>query len=423
MVARMSSPEQRIVITGIGAVTPIGLDVPSYWKALEAGTNGVRRIQRIELPDFHVQIAAEVDLTPESKECIVSRKMIKRLDDFILYAAIAGHEAVKDSGLDISKESERVGAIIGSGEGGLKTHWDIIRRLALKGLNHSTPFYVTNVIPNSAGAFLAQECGMQGPSYAISSACATSNHTLGNAAMLIRAGMADVIFAGGAEAVATPPSMAAFGMIGALSSRNDDPETASRPFDIGRDGFVMGEGAGVLCVESLAHARKRGAKIYAELTGFGFTTDAYDLVAPHPEGEGAARAMDLALTMAGLQAKDIGLINAHGTSTQVGDYAESLAIHRVFGSELGAKVPVHSTKSMIGHLIGATSAVEAIAGILVYEKGIVHRTKNLQNQDPAIKLNIVKENMDGRNIDHILSNSFGFGGHNACVILSRYKGS
>jgi len=422
MVLCMSTNEKRIVITGIGAVTPIGQNIPDYWKALEAGANGVQKVYRMVLADFHVQIAAEIELSEASKQYIKARKMVRRLDDHILFATIAGAQAVIDAGLENHDEPERIGAIIGSGEGGLKTHYDQITRINARGLSTISPYYVTNVIPNSGGAFLAQERNFQGPSFTTTSACASSNHALGIACMLIKSGMADVMFAGGSEAVATPPSMAAFGNIGALSSRNDDPEHASRPFDRDRDGFVMGEGSGVLCLEELEHAKKRGAKIYAELTGFGFSSDAYDLVAPHPEGKGAGRAIKLCLEMARLNPEQIGLINCHGTSTPTGDYAESLAINHAFGPELAAKIPVHSTKSMIGHLIGAASAVEAIAGIMVFEKGIIHKTRNLENKDPNINLNVLTENTDGRKVDHILSNAFGFGGHNACVVLSRFKG-
>ncbi|MBN8217433.1 MAG: beta-ketoacyl-ACP synthase II [Spirochaetes bacterium] len=413
--------ERRVVVTGMGVVTPVGIGVPRFWDALRDGKSGVRRLRRIELPEYHVQIGAEVDLTPDDLKCIKSPKMARRLDDFIIYGYLAGAEAIVDSKLDIEAESERVGVIIASGEGGLKTHYEMIRRIIDKRLSSVSPFYVTNVIPNTPGAFLAQERHIRGPSFAINSACASSNHALGTASTLIKAGLADVMFTGGAEAVATPPGMAAFGNIGALSARNDDPERASRPFDKNRDGFVMGEGAGVLCLEELSHAQKRGAKIYAELSGFGFSTDAYDLVAPHPEGEGAARAMQNALSMARLGPEDLGFINAHGTSTPAGDRAECRAIQRALG-DLGAKIPVHSTKSMIGHLIGAAGAVEAIASIMAFERGLIHKNANYQEPDPEIPLNILRENADGRSVKHVLSNAFGFGGHNACVILSRFEG-
>jgi 3-oxoacyl-[acyl-carrier-protein] synthase II len=336
--------------------------------------------------------------------------------------AWAGAQALADSGYDVERDPTRIGAIIGSGEGGLGTHWDMIDRLRNKGFAHCSPFYITNVIPNSPAAFLAMERNLQGPSFAISSACASSNHAFGTAISLIKSGMADAILAGGSEAVATPPSIAAFGVIGALSSRNDDPDTASRPFDRDRDGFVMGEGSGVLLLEELEHAKARGARIYAEITGFGFTTDAFDLVAPHPEGLGAARSIRNSLAAARLNPEDISLINCHGTSTPVGDQAECLAIHHAFGDELAKKIPVHSTKSMIGHLIGAAGAVEAIAAIMAFERGVVHQSRNCFNQDPAIDLNVLKENASGRQLDHILSNAFGFGGHNASLILSRFKG-
>lgn len=414
--------ERRIVITGIGAVTPIGTSVAEFWSALEQGKSGVRKLQNIQIPDFHVQIGAEIDLPENAKDSLKNRKMFKRLDRFVILGALAANEAVRDSGLDIAADPERYGVLIASGEGGLDTHWEQIQRISTKGPAYVSPFYISNVIPNTASAFVSQEHGLMGPSFAISSACASSNHALGVAASLIKMGMADAMFAGGAEAVCDIPSIAAFGTIGALSTRNDDPEHASRPFDLNRDGFVMGEGSGVLCLEELEHAQKRGAKIYGELTGFGFTSDAYDLVAPHPEGKGAGRAIIAALKMAQLPGDRVGLINCHGTSTPMGDMAECLAINHALGPELAAKIPAHSTKSMIGHLIGGTSAVEAIACIMAFEKGIIHKTLNQFDKDPKINLNVVKETSDGRKVDHILSNSFGFGGHNACVVLSRFKG-
>lgn len=417
----MHFSERRVVITGLGAVTPIGLNVADYWASLQEGKNGVRRMQNIEMPDFHVQIAAEVDLPENIKDHFTQKKMIKRLDRFVIMGAWAGAQAIADAGLDVHANPTRYGTIIASGEGGLGTHWEQIHRMRTKGFNSVSPFYITAVIPNSAAAFLSQEQNLQGPSFAVSSACASSNHALGIAVGLIKGGMADAIFTGGAEAVATPASIAAFGTIGALSCRNDLPEAASRPFDRDRDGFVMGEGAGVLCLEELEHAKARGAHIYAEITGFGFTSDAFDLVAPHPEGIGAARSIADSLKMGKIRPDQLGLINCHGTSTPAGDQAECLAINKALGRADAERVYVHSTKSMIGHLIGAAGAVEAIAALMTFEKGIIHKTRNLEHQDPEINLNVVKENTDGRKIDHILSNAFGFGGHNSSVLFSRFK--
>jgi len=414
--------ERRVVITGIGTINPLGHSVQEFWNNISQGKSGIRNIRNRDLPDFPIQIAGEIDIRDEVKEYYRSKKLFKRLDRYITFGYVAGAQAYIDSGIDSSSNPERYGAIIGSGEGGLHTQWDQLVRIHEKGLDTISPYYITNVIPNTATALLCQERNLQGVSFSVNSACASSNHALGMAVNFIKMGMADAIFAGGAEAVAVEPGLAAFAGIGALSRRNETPQTASRPFDRDRDGFVMGEGAGVLCVEELDHARRRGAKIYAEITGFGFTSDAHDLVAPHPEGDGAARAMTTALHMAGLNTEDIDLINCHGTSTPAGDAAEAMAIHRAFGSEIARKIPVHSTKSMIGHLIGAAGGVEAIAVILALTQGVIHPSINVENQDPTIDLSVVQQTRDGQNVLHALSNTFGFGGHNASVVLSKFLG-
>jgi 3-oxoacyl-[acyl-carrier-protein] synthase II len=346
--------------------------------------------------------------------------MVKRLDDYIIYSHIAGTQAIKDSGLDIEQSPHRYGAIIGTGDGGVKSHLDNIDRMLNTGMQAISPFYVISVIPNTGTAYLAQEFNLQGPSFAVSSACATSNHAIGVAAMLIQCGMADAIFAGGSEAAVNPAGIAGFGNIMALSDRNDSPETASRPFDRDRNGFVLSEGAGVVCVEELEHAKKRGAHIYAELSGFYFTTDAHDLVAPHPDARNSSIAIQGALDSAGINPEDVGLINTHGTSTTIGDKVESIAINKIF-KEYATKVPVHSTKSMIGHLLGGASGVEAIAAIMAIERNIIHPSINLFNQDPEINLNVVTEATENKNIKHIISNAFGFGGHNTSIVLSRYE--
>lgn len=416
----MRSTEKRVVITGLGVVCPIGNTVADFWDSLEQGISGVRRLDHPLLEKFHVQIGATVTLPENYHAPFRQKKLLDRMDRYVVLGTCAGMQAIADSGLDIEADPTRVGVIIASGEGGLDTQYEQITQINEKGLGFISPFYVSNVIPNTASALLSIERNIQGPSFSVNSACASSNHALGLAASLIRMGMADAIFAGGSESVLTMPSMACFGIMGALSQRNDDPAHASRPFDRDRDGFVMGEGAGVLCLEELEHAKKRGAKIYGELTGFGFTSDAYNLVSPQPEGLGAARAMTDSLRMAGIGPEQVGLINCHGTSTPAGDKIESLAIHRALGSQIAAAVPVHSTKSMTGHLIGGTSAVEAVADMMCFERGVIHPSINVENQDPAIQLNVIKERSDARGVDHILSNAFGFGGHNACVVLSRF---
>ena len=280
-----------------------------------------------------------------------------------------------------------------------------------------SPYYVSSAVPNTVSGLFCQEWGLKGPSMSVATACASSNHAIGTAVMMIKSGLADAIFAGGAESQINRAAMAAFGILGTLSTRNDSPETASRPFDRDRDGFVMGEGAGVLCLEELEHARARGARIYAEITGFGFSSDAYDLVAPHPDGDGAVRAMEGALAMAGLKADQIGLVNCHATATSLGDLAEARAIHRVFG-ERAAELPVQCTKSLMGHLIGAAGAVEAIACILALGKGIIHPTINQFNRDNDIDLNVITETTEKRGIRHVLSNGFAFCGQNACLVFS-----
>ena len=411
--------DQRIVITGIGAVTPIGQNVRAYWSALEAGVSGGRTARNSDLEDFHVQIAAEIDMPDDLSEYFPSRKAIRRLDRYIKYGYMAGHQAYVDAGLDDVRVRERIGALIGTGAGGLDSHEENIPRINERGLSGASPFYIVNAIPNTATAYLTMQKNLLGPSFSLNSACATSNHAMGVGASLIRSGLADVMIVGGSEAVANKTSIAAFGVIMALSSRNDEPERASRPFDRDRDGFVMGEGAGVLVLERLSHARARGANIYAELSGFGFTSDAYDMVAPHPDGEGAARCIRAAMNSAGVSPDELGLINCHGTSTQIGDRIESTAINSALGNERAASVPAHSTKSMTGHLIGAAGAVEAIAAIAVFRSGIIHATINLEERDPEINLNVSAENRDGRDVRHVLSNAFGFGGQNASVVLSR----
>lgn len=412
---------RRIVITGLGTVNALGNSVPEYWDNLIAGKSGVRKARHTKLPeDFPVQIAAEVDL-PDLKPFFPKKYLTRRLDRFIVMAHIAATEAIKDSGLDADKAPHRYGALIGTGDAGVMTQYDNVKIMLNEGLEHISPFYVVGCIPNTASSYVAKEFNLQGPNFSVNSACATSNHALGVASMMIKIGMADAMYAGGSEAVVNTCGFAGFGVIRALSERNDSPETASRPFDKDRDGFILGEGAGVLCLEELEHAKKRGAKIYAELKGFGFTCDASDLVAPHPEGRGARMAMENALASAGLGRQEIDLINAHGTSTPLGDKSESLSISAVFGDH-GTKVPVHSTKSMIGHLVGAGGGTEAIASILAFERGVVHPTINQFEQDPEIKLNVVANKPQEIKVNHILSNSFGFGGQNAVVILSRFKG-
>jgi 3-oxoacyl-[acyl-carrier-protein] synthase II len=409
----------RVVVTGMGTINPIGANVAEFWEALIKGKSGVRHISSFPLNGFSVQIAGEIDL-PDLTPYFKNRKMTRRLDRFVLLSQIAATEAIRNSGLDVQKDPHRCGVIIGTGEGGAATRYFNTKKIVEDGMQSTSPFFVM-CIPSTASGYFAMEWNLQGPCFSVNSACATGNHAFGVAASLIKTGMADVMFAGGSEAVINPMGLAAFGNIMALSERNSSPETASRPFDRDRDGFVLSEAAGVLCLEELEHARRRGATIYAELTGYGFTCDAHDLVAPHPESRGSAQAMQNALDTAHLNPQQVDLVNCHAASTQLGDLAESRAINLVF-KDLAAKVPVHSTKSMTGHPLGAASGVEAIASILAIQRGVIHPTINQFEQDPDITLNVVKNTPREARVNHVLSNGFGFGGQNAAVTLSRFTG-
>ncbi|WGK69175.1 beta-ketoacyl-[acyl-carrier-protein] synthase family protein [Candidatus Haliotispira prima] len=417
--------DRRIVITGIGTINPVGRDVPDFWENLAKGKSGIVNLCSIYpiLSDYSVKIGGYFHL-PENARDYFGRygKWLKRLDEFIAYMQIAGAQAMQDSGLDMAKEDPfRVGSLLGSGEGGLNSHERNQSYLQNQGVSAISPLYVLNVIPNSGTGFFAQSYGLRGPNFAPVSACATSNHSIGLSCMMIETGMADVMFAGGSEASLNPSGIGAFGNLGALTIQySDQPELASRPFDAKRSGFVMSNGAGAMCLEELEHAKKRGAKIYAEVSGYSFSADAHDLVAPHPEGISTSYTMKKAMEKARLAPSQISLINAHGTSTTLGDLAESIAIHKAFGPS-AESVAVHSTKSMTGHTIGASGAIEAIAALLSMEKGIVHPSINCDEQDPEIRLNIVKETREDLAIEHIMSNNFGFGGQNAVVILSRFQ--
>lgn len=411
--------EVRVVITGMGTINPIGSSVAEFWESLVKGKSGVRRITSFPINGFSVQIAGEIDL-PDVSPYFRNRKMARRLDRFVVLSQIAGDQAIRDSGLDVEKSPDRYGVIIGTGEGGAGTRYFNTKKIVEEGMQATSPFFVL-CIPSTASGFFAMEWNLQGPFFSVNSACATGNHAFGVAASLIRMGMADAIFTGGSEAVINPTGLAAFGNIMALSERNDSPETASRPFDKDRDGFVLSEGAGVLCLEELEHAKRRGATIYAELSGYGFTSDAHDLVAPHPKSRGSARAIQNALESAHLNTDQVDLINCHAASTTLGDLAESNAISAVF-KERAAKIPVHSTKSMTGHPLGAASAVEAIAVILAIQRGVIHPTINQFEQDPRISLNVVRNHPREGRVDHVISNGFGFGGQNAAVTLSRFTG-
>ncbi len=410
----------RVVITGLGTINALGNNVREYWDNLAKGKSGIRLTKNFEANGSPVKIAGEVDM-PDLTLYFKEKKMIRRLDRYILFAHIAGSQAVKDAGIDIEKAPHRYGALIGTGDAGIESHMLNVARLLQKGVQAVSPFYVISCIPNSASGYFAKEFNLQGPNFGVSSACATGNHAMGLATTLIKMGMADAMFTGGSEAPVNLLGIGAFSSIFALSERNDSPETASRPFDKDRDGFVLSEGAGVVCLEELEHARKRGAHIYAEITGYGMSCDAFDMVAPHPEARGAAASIQSSLEEANLNPEDIDLINAHATSTMLGDKMESNAIVRTFG-DYSTKVPVQSTKSMIGHLLGAAGSVEAIAAIMALEEGVIHPTINQFNQDPEIHLSVVKNEARDARVQHILSDAFGFAGQNASIIMSKFKG-
>lgn len=416
--------ERRVVITGLGTINPLGCGVPAFWDGLTYGRSGVSNVCGAfpELKDYEVQVGGYVPI-PEDIEKYFGNmtKWIKRLDKYILYLQVAATEALRDSGIDAETEDPyRVGCLLSSGGAGIETHEKNQKILQSKGLEDVSPLYVLNAMPNVASGFFSVVTGFKGPNFCISSACSSSNYTIGVASMLIENDLADVIFAGASEGCLTLSALSAFGNLGALSVSSADPARASCPFSRHRNGFIISDGAGVLCLEELEHAKRRGAKIYAEVTGYGFSGDAHDMIAPDPRGRGAEYSMRQCLRKAGVGTEQISLINAHGTSTPLGDLSESLAVESVFGAG-GNQIPVHSTKSMLGHTISAAGSIEAVAIMLAFERGIVHPSINCEEQDEQIRINVVKEARDDIPIRHVLSNSFAFGGHNATVLYSAFE--
>jgi 3-oxoacyl-[acyl-carrier-protein] synthase II len=411
---------RRVVVTGLGAVTPIGNTVSEFWEGLINGKNGVGPITRFNTEGFDTKFAAEVKGFDISQ--FVDPKEARRMDIFTHYGMVAGHQAIRDSGLDLSQEdSTRIGVIVSSGIGGMVVYDTEHRKLIEKGPKRVSPFFIPMMILDIVSGRLSIQYGLKGPNYATVSACASSSHGIGAAMMHIERGDADVMIAGGTEGVITPMAFAGFNSMKALSERNDDPIHASRPFDKERDGFVMGEGAGIVILEELSHARKRGAKIYAELAGIGFTGDAYHITAPQETGEGAINVMRAAVRNAEINFEEVGYINAHGTSTPLNDKTETLAIKAVFG-EHAKKLCVSSNKSMIGHLLGASGAVECVATILTITNGVVPPTINYQIPDSECDLDYVPNTARQRKVNAAISNSFGFGGHNACLCLKAFNG-
>ena len=413
--------KRRVVVTGMGAITPVGNDVATTWRSLIEGKSGTTPITKFDASKFTCRIAAEVkDFNPLD---FMDRKEAKRADPYTQYAVAGARQAMTDANLveRNGMDPDRIGVIIGSGIGGLKSfeeQHDVYRE---RGVGKISPFFIPMFIADIAAGIVSMQFNAKGPNYATVSACATSAHAIGDAYRTIQYGDADVMITGGAEATVTPMAIGGFANMKALSERNDSPETASRPFDATRDGFVMGEGAGILILEELEHALARGAKIYAEIVGYGATGDAYHLTAPAPDGEGAQRAMKRALKDANLEPKDIQYINAHGTSTPANDFNETRAIKAVFGEHAKA-VNVSSTKSATGHMLGAAGAVEAIISSLVVGNGIIPPTINYQTPDPELDLNYTPNISVERKVDAVLSNSFGFGGHNTTLAIKRYEG-
>lgn len=412
---------QRVVITGIGAVTPIGTTAASFWEGMMQGKSGAGPITRFDATEFDTRFACEI--TDYDPLLHLNRKEVQRMDLFTQFAMSAAVMAMEDSGLNVeSINHERAGVIFGSGIGGMWTYHHQQQNLYERGgkPDRISPFFVPMLISDIAAGHIAIRYGLKGPNYGTVSACATSSHSIADAFMLMQRGMADIMLAGGAEAVICPMGIGGFNSMKALSTRNDDPSTASRPFDLNRDGFVMGEGGGILVMETLEHALNRGAKIYAEIAGIGLTDDAFHITQPAPGGEGAVRSMRLAIEDAGLVPEDIDYINAHGTSTPFNDKSESAAIRSVFGDH-AAKLSVSSTKSMTGHLLGAAGAIEAIAVSMAIANQIAPPTINQITADPDCDLDYVPNAPKQRTIRAALSNTFGFGGHNATLCFTSFE--
>ena len=410
---------RRVVITGLGCISPLGLDLSTTWSNLVAGKSGVGPITHFDASDFKTKIAAEVKNFDGT--ALFGMREVRRLDRFCQFAMAAARQAVEDAGLVITDENRHhIGVLVGSGIGGMNTFFEQINVYYDRGPTRVSPFVVNMMIPDSAGGVIAIDLGVHGPNYAITAACATGAYAIGEAVETIRRGAADVMLAGGSEAVIMPITVAGLSVMTAISTRNHEPERASRPFDATRDGFVMGEGAGILVVESLEFAQARGAHILAEVTGFGANNDAFHITAPTEHGEGSAACMVLALKDAGLGTSDIGYINAHGTSTILNDKSETAAIKAVFG-EQAYGVPVSSTKSMTGHLLGAAGAVEALFCVKVLQDNILPPTINYEHLDPLCDLDYIPNIARPATIQHAMTNSFGFGGHNATLIISRYN--
>jgi 3-oxoacyl-[acyl-carrier-protein] synthase II len=409
---------RRVVVTGIGMVSPLGNDVASTWESLVAGESGAGPITRFDTTGYAVQFACEAsDFDPT---VWIERKQARRMDRFAQLALSAARMAEADSGISVAQEPDRVGAAVATGIGGLKAFEDCLQVLIERGPDRTSPFSIVQIIPNMAAAWVSMELGTQGPLATETTACAASNMALGDGLDAIRLGRADVMFCGGTEAPVTRVGIAGFSAMRALSQRNDDPKRASRPFDAERDGFVMGEGGAMLVLEDLEHARERGAKVYAELLGYGVSSDATHVTEPDPSGANPARAMQMAFADAGIAPEDVGYVNAHGTSTPLGDPAETRVLKLALGEENAHATPVSSTKGATGHCLGAAGAVEAIFTILAVQNGVLPPTINYETPDPLCDLDYIPNEARRAPIEIGVSNSFGFGGHNACVVFRKW---
>ena len=409
--------ERRVVITGMGIVSPVGNDLVSFWDNLSHGRSGIGPVTLFDAAEYDCKIGGETK-NFEPKQYFREPKDARRADRYIQLAVAASKMAVEDSGLDVGKiDVTRYGVMVGSGIGGLETLEVNHRLLITKNPSRVSPFTIPMMISNMASGMISMEFGLQGPNMAIVTACATANNNIGEAWRMIKFGDADGFVCGGSEAAILPMGYAGFGNMRALSTRNDEPQRASRPFDKGRDGFVMGEGAGVVIIEEMEHAKARGATIYCELAGYGVSADAYHLSAPHPEGEGASRCMAMALKHAKLNANEVGYVNAHATSTPMGDICETRAIKNTFGAHARDGLLVSSTKSMTGHMLGAAGGAELIASVLAMRNSLIPPTINVEDQDPECDIDVCPNVAREAKFTAALSNSFGFGGHNASVLI------
>ncbi|HHU70329.1 MAG TPA: beta-ketoacyl-ACP synthase II [Thermoanaerobacterales bacterium] len=409
--------KNRVVITGLGVVSPVGTGIERYWESLLNGRSGINKITKFDTTDYNVKIAGEVkDFCAED---YMDRKEARRMDRFSQFAVASTAMAIKDSQLDLEKEDPlKIGIVLGSGTGGIETMAEQFDILIQKGPRRVSPFFIPMYIPNMAAAQIAMNFNAKGPNFTVMTACAAGTHAIGEAFRLIERGDIEIAITGGSEAPITPLALAGFTSMKALSTNNEEPDKACRPFDMHRDGFVMSEGAGIIILESLEHAKKRDAKIYAELVGYGNTSDAYHITQPAPDGEGAARAIEQAINDAGIKYDMVDYINAHGTSTPLNDKLETMAIKKVF-KEHSYKITISSTKSMVGHLLGAAGAVEFIATTLTVKYGIVPPTINYQTKDPDCDLDYTPNKAKAKEIIYALSNSFGFGGNNGTLLIKK----